>query len=313
MQMDFSGKRALVAGVADDGGFGFAIARALAQCGARVSVATWPPALNIFETLWKRGKFDESRRLEDGSLFDFEHVFPLDAAYDTLTEVPGTVRDNRRYSERGDFTIEGLANSWKRQFGGGSLDIVVHCLANGPEVARPLMDTTRSGYLAAVSASAYSNVSLVSHLAPLMQSGGSFLSLSYLASERVVPGYGGGMSSAKAALECDTRYLAFEAGRRYGLRVNALSAGPYASRAASITGMIHEVIKYYETNAPLPQRLSAVEVARAAVFLCSPWASAITGTTLHVDNGLHAMAKGLGPNDLNWLGLEASESVAEIA
>ncbi len=311
MQIDLQGRRVLVAGVADDGGFGFAMVRAFAECGANVCVATWPPALNIFEMMWKRGKFDASRRLSNGTLFDIEQVFPLDAAYDSLDEVPAEVRNNRRYVERGDFTIQGLTDSVRRRWGASSLDVVVHCLANGPEVSRPLMDTSRQGYLAAISASAYSNVSLVSHLAPLMRTGGSFLSLSYLASERVVPGYGGGMSSAKAALECDTRYLAFEAGRRYGVRVNALSAGPYASRAASVTGMIHEVVSYYENNAPLPHRLEPAQVANAAAFMCSPLAAAITGTTLHVDHGLHAMAKGLGPNDLNWLGLE--QDIAKIA
>jgi enoyl-[acyl-carrier protein] reductase I len=309
MQVDLSGRRALVAGVADDGGFGFAIAKTFAECGARVCVATWPPALNIFEMMWKRGKFDESRRLSDGSLFEIEQVYPLDAAYDQFDDVPPEVLGNRRYAERGDFTIQGLSDSLRRNHGPACLDIAVHCLANGPEVVRPLMDTTRRGYLAAIGTSAYSNVSLVSRMAPLMRPGGAFLSLSYLASERVVPGYGGGMSSAKAALESDTRYLAFEAGRRFGLRVNAISAGPYASRAASVTGMIHEVVDYYENNAPLPNRLQPSDVAHAAAFLCSSWAAAITGTTLHVDNGLHAMAKGLGPNDMNWLGLE--QSVAE--
>ncbi len=311
MQIDLNGRRALVAGVADDGGFGFAIAKTLAECGAGVCIATWPPALNIFEMMWKRGKFDASRRSPDGSLFELEHVYPLDAAYDQFDDVPDDVRSNRRYADRGDFTIQGLTDTLRRQHGAASLDIVVHCLANGPEVARPLMDTSRRGYLSAIGTSAYSNVSLVSHLAPIMRQGGAFLSLSYLASERVVPGYGGGMSSAKAALESDTRYLAFEAGRRYGLRVNAISAGPYASRAASVTGMIHEVVNYYESNAPLPNRLHPSHVANAAAFLCSPWAAAITGTTLHVNNGLHAMAKGLGPNDLNWLGLE--QTVAETA
>ena len=311
MQIDLNGRRTLVAGVADDGGFGFAIARAFAECGAEVCVTTWPPAMNVFEMMWRRGKFDASRRLSNGTLFDIAQAFPLDASYDNLDEVPIEVRSARRYAERGDFTIQGLTNAWKHAYGASSLDIVVHCLANGPEVTRPLMDTTRSGYLAAVSASAYSNVSLVRHLAPLMREGGAFLSLSYLASERVVPGYGGGMSSAKAALESDTRYLSFEAGRRFGIRINAISAGPFASRAASVTGMIHEIVAYYADNAPLPRRLEPAHVANAAAFLCSPLAAAITGTTLHVDHGLHVMGKGLGPNDLNWLGLE--QAVADIA
>ena len=123
--------------------------------------------------MWRRGKFDASRRLSNGTLFDIAQAFPLDASYDNLDEVPLEVRSARRYAERGDFTILGLTNAWKHAYGGSSLDIVVHCLANGPEVARPLMDTTRSGYLAAVSASAYSNVSLVRHLAPLMREGGA--------------------------------------------------------------------------------------------------------------------------------------------
>ncbi|MFX8957481.1 SDR family oxidoreductase, partial [Acinetobacter baumannii] len=83
---------------------------------------------------------------------------------------------------------------------------------------------------------AYSNVALVRALGPMVREGGSFLSLTYMAGERVIPGYGGGMSSSKAALEADTRTLAFEAGRRYGVRVNTISAGPYASRAASAIG-----------------------------------------------------------------------------
>jgi len=82
--IDLSGKRAFVAGVADDGGFGFAIAKALAEAGASVSVGTWPPALNIFETLLRRGKLDESRQLANGEKFEFERILPLDAEYDVL-------------------------------------------------------------------------------------------------------------------------------------------------------------------------------------------------------------------------------------
>ena len=110
-----------------------------------------------------------------------------------------------------------------------------------------------------MSVSAYSMVAMVSRLGPLMRSGGSFLSLTYMASERVIPGYGGGMSSAKAALESDTRVLAFEAGRKYGLRVNTISAGPYASRAASAIGIIDRMVTYCSVNSPMTDPLTAEE------------------------------------------------------
>ena len=290
LSIDLSGKRALVAGVADDGGFGFAISKALAEAGATVCVGTWPPAMGIFETLLSRGKMDEARKMSDGSLLAFEKVYPLDAEHDVLADVPDEVKNNRRYRERGDFTISGMAAALERDFGKPCLDIVVHSLANGPEVKNPLLETSRKGYLAAVGASAYSFVSLVSRLGPLMRPGASVLNLTYLASERVVPGYGGGMSSAKAALESDTRVLAFEAGRKWGARVNSISAGPYASRAASAIGFIGKMIAYYEQNSALPESLTATEVGNTAAFLLSPLASGITGTVVHVDKGYHAMA-----------------------
>jgi enoyl-[acyl-carrier protein] reductase I len=294
ISVDLRGRRALVAGVADDVGFGFAIARALADAGASVCLACWPPALGIFETLLRRGKLDTSRRLSDGRELQFERIYPLDAAYDTMEDVPADVRDNRRYAARGDFTISGLAERMKEEFGPPQLDILVHCLANGPEVHKPLLDTSRQGYLAALSVSSYSLVSMVRHFAPLMPRGGSVLSLTYLAAERVIPGYGGGMSSAKAAMEADTRYLAFQAGRKFGLRINTISAGPVATRAASVTGVINEIVDYYAANAPLPEQLTTAEVASVAAFLASPLASAVTGTTLYVDKGFHAMGKALG-------------------
>src|SRR6195952_5395816 len=97
LNIDLTGRRAFVAGVADDGGFGFAIAKALAEAGASVSVATWPPALNIFLNLLERGKMDDSRRLRSGELMTFEKIYPLDAIYDTYAEVPEDVRVNKRY------------------------------------------------------------------------------------------------------------------------------------------------------------------------------------------------------------------------
>ena len=290
LAIDLTGKRAFVAGVADDAGYGFAIAKALAEAGAAVCVGTWPPALGIFETLLRRGKLDTSLTMKNGEKLEFERIYPLDAEYDTLEAVPTEVRENKRYKDRGDFSIGGVAARLRSDFGEPCLDIVVHSLANGPEVQRPLVETSRAGYLGALSASSYSFVSLVQRLGPLVRSGGAFLAMSYLAAEGVVSGYGGGMSSAKAALENDTRLLAFEAGRKWGHRINAISAGPYASRAASAIGVIENMIEYYKMNAPLPEELSAHEVGHAAAFLCSPLASGITATVLHVDKGYHSMA-----------------------
>jgi enoyl-[acyl-carrier protein] reductase I len=293
LSIDLTGKRAFVAGVADDGGFGFAIAKSLAEAGASVCVGTWPPALGIFQTLLRRGKLDASLAMEGGKKLEFERIFAFDAEFDTYADIPEEIRENKRYKEHGDVSIQATVDKLKADLGDACVDIVVHSLANGPEVKNVLLETSRRGYLGAVGVSAYSMVSLVQRFSPIMRKGGAFLSLTYMASERVIPGYGGGMSSAKAALESDTRVLAFEAGRKYGHRVNCISAGPLASRAASAIGFIDEMIAYTKANAPLPEELSAREVGATAAFLCSPLASGITGTTIYVDKGYAAMGKAL--------------------
>ncbi len=289
LSIDLTGKRAFIAGVADDGGFGFAIAKRLAQAGASVCVGTWPPALGIFTKLLERGKIDDSLQLEGGGKLEFERIYPLDAEFDTLEDAPEEIRGNKRYKSVGDFSVAGVAERLIQDFGDHPVDIVVHSLANAPEVRSPLIDTTRKGYLSAVSVSAYSNIAMVSTFAPIMREGGAFLSLTYMAGERVIPGYGGGMSTAKAALEADTRTLAFEAGRRHGVRVNTISAGPWASRAASAIGFIQTMIEYCSANSPLTRKLEAGDVGNAAAFLLSPMAAAITGTVVYVDNGYHSM------------------------
>src|SRR4026208_8143 len=160
LNIDLSGKRALVAAVADDGGSGFAIAKALAEAGASVSVGAWPPALNIFNNLLERGKMDESRRLSSGELLQCERIYPLDAAFDTLADAPEDLKTNKRYKDTGDFSIDGLVARITSDFGDKGLDIVVHSLANGPEVKKPLLETSRNGYLAAIGVRACSLVSL---------------------------------------------------------------------------------------------------------------------------------------------------------
>lgn len=295
LPIDLSGKRAFVAGVADDGGFGFAIAKSLAEAGATICVGTWPPAMGIFESLLERGKLADSLKLQRGGTMAFERIYPLDAAYDTLDDAPPEIRENKRYRERGDFSIAGAVARLRTDFGDKPVDIVIHSLANGSEVRKALIDTSRQGYLGAVGVSAYSNVAFVREFGAMMRPGGSFLSLTYLAGERAIPGYGGGMSSAKAALEADTRTLAFEAGRRFGVRVNTISAGPYASRAASAIGIIEKMVQYTQANSPLTRQLETADIGNTAAFLCSPLAAAITGSTIYVDNGYHAMGMAVPP------------------
>lgn len=299
LNINLENKKALVVGIGDDQGFGFAIARALAEAGCDILIGTWTPIVNIFETSWKMKKFDESRKLKNGKLFDYKKIYPIDAAFDYPEDVPQDVKDNKRYTSYKEYTISEVAKAVERDF--GKIDILVHCLANAPEVTKPLLETSRKGYLAAMSASAYSFVSLIKHFGPIMNENGSALTLSYIASSRVIPGYGGGMSSAKAALESDTRALAYEAGRKFNIRVNCISAGPLKSRAAKAIGMIDDMINYSKANAPLKKDLYAEEVANVATFLLSDLASAITGDTVFVDNGLHAMGMSTDSRSLEKL------------
>lgn len=288
LAIDLRGKLVFIAGIADDQGYGWAIAKAMAEAGAKIIVGTWPPVLRIFQISLDSGKLDASRKLSDGSLLTFEKIYPLDAAFDSPTDIPKDISENKRYKDLSGYTITEVVAAIEKDF--GKIDILIHSLANAPEAQKSLLETSRSGYLAAVSASAYSHVSLLANFGPIMNPGSSTLSLTYLAAERVVPGYGGGLNAAKAALESDTRLLAWEAGRKWGIRVNTISAGVLGSRAAKAIGFIERMIAYYSSNAPLKKEMQAKEVGNVAAFLASPLASAITGVTLHVDNGMHIMA-----------------------
>ncbi|GMH53366.1 hypothetical protein TrLO_g164 [Triparma laevis f. longispina] len=296
---DLTGKVAFVAGVADSTGYGWAIAKKLADAGATIIVGTWPPVLKIFQIGLRKGDFDADSELSDGSKMEIAKIYPLDAVFDTPEDIPESVATNKRYAGLDGYTISEVAKSVEADY--GKIDILVHSLANGPEVTKPLLETSRNGYLAASSASAYSYVSLLQHFAPIMNEGGSTLSLTYIASEKVIPGYGGGMSSAKAQLESDTRTLAYEAGRKHGIRVNTISAGPLKSRAASAIGkepgqkktFIEYAIDYSKANSPMAQDLYAEDVGNAGLFLCSDMARAVTGITMYVDNGLNTMGMAL--------------------
>lgn len=171
-----------------------------------------------------------------------------------------------------------------------SVDIVIHSIGFAPEISKDHIDVSRQGYLTAMSISAYSLVSLCKAIRPLMAGrSGAITCLSYLASERVVPFYGGGMATAKAALECDARMCAWFLGED-GHRVNVVSAGPYASRAAKSIGDIQEAIDYVAEKSPLRRPITTEDVSKTVLFLSSDLSSGISGSTVYVDAGYHAMA-----------------------
>lgn len=291
--INLAGKVALVTGVGDDKGFAWHIAKSLAAAGARLVFATHPRLVNVVETILERDMDAPSRVLPFGAGdLRVERVIACDVSYDTMDDVSPETRNEKRFPklvERyGDFSIHGLAEKMK-EF--GAVDILVHAVAFSPEITKKMIDTSRKAYLTALSVSAYSLTAMLHALRPLMENhpeGASAVALSYLGGDRVVPHYGGGMSTAKAALQIDAKQLAHNLGR-HAIRVNVISAGPYASRAASAIGDIDHMIQYAAERSPLPRPITADEVGAATAFLCSPLASAITGHVLYVDCGYNTM------------------------
>src|SRR5271170_5917407 len=117
LKINLSGKRAFIAGVGDDHGFGWAIAKALAEAGAEILIGTWAPVLKIFTQSLEAGKFDESRKLSDGSLLTFEKIYPLDATFDTQADVPDDIRENKRYKDVGGYTVTEVSELVRQDFG----------------------------------------------------------------------------------------------------------------------------------------------------------------------------------------------------
>jgi enoyl-[acyl-carrier protein] reductase I len=288
--IDFSGKIALVTGVGDNEGFAWHIAKALQAAGARIVLAVHPRLVNIVESIMTRDQDAESRILPFGAgSLKVEKILPCDVSYDTMADVPESVRTDRRYARYSEYSIQGTVDTVGKEFGG--IDILIHCVAFSPEITKIALQTSRSAYMTALGVSAYSLTSLLRAAQPYMENrtgGASAVGLTYIGGERVVPYYGGGMSTAKAALQIDAAQLASNLGKN-NIRVNVISAGPYASRAARAIGDIQHMIDYAAQRAPLARPITAEEVANATVYLCSDLASGVTGQVLYVDSGYHVM------------------------
>ncbi len=180
----------------------------------------------------------------------------------------------------------------------GKIDVLVHSVAfaNREDMGGRFIDVSRDGFKLALDISAYSLIAMAKRAEPLMSEGGSILSLTYYAAEKVMPKYHV-MAIAKAALEAITRYLANDMGPR-GIRVNAISAGPIKTLAAAGVPGIRMMLQYSEKSAPLRRRISQEEVGNAALFLLSDLGSAVTGEIMHVDAGFNVLGMTLSEEEL---------------
>lgn len=288
--LDLSGKVALVTGVGDNVGFAWYIAKTLQAAGARLLFAVHPRLIGIVENILEREADADTRVLPFGQgMLKVEKVLPCDVSFDTMADVDEKTRNDRRFQKHGDYSIQGMMAAIQKDY--PALDILIHSIAFSPEIKNKAIDTSRSAYLTALSVSAYSLTALLRAAQPLMANrpdGASAVGLTYLGGDRVVPHYGGGMSTAKAALQIDAKQLAHNLGPQK-IRVNVISAGPYASRAARAIGEIDKMIQYAADRSPLPRSIEPEEVANTAAFLCSPLASAITGHVVYVDCGYNVM------------------------
>ena len=241
----------------------------------------------MLERFLTKDKYQESRLLPfNNGTFTPAAVISCDVGMDTAQALPAELLSQKGYEDN-NVSIQDLIEQTGKI--SASLDILIHSVAFSPEVTKSHLEVSRGAYLTAMSVSSYSLIALTRAALPLMQNRrASIVGLSYLASERAVPFYGGGMASAKAALECDARSLSWFVGEM-GHRMNIISAGPYASRAAKSIGDIETMIDATAARSPLRRSISPQDVANAALFLCSDLSTAITGEVLHVDAGYHVM------------------------
>ncbi len=263
-----AGKRGLIMGVANDRSLAWRIASLAAAEGATLSFSYQGDALG-------------------------KRVKPLAASVGSSLVEPCDVTDDASL----DALFARIAEEW------GGLDFVVHAIgfADKEDLKGGYVKTSRAGFHLALDVSAYSFTAVAQRAAPLMKNGGSMLTLTYLGSERVIPHYNV-MGVAKAALEASVRYLAVDLGPS-NIRVNAISAGPIKTLAASGIGDFRVILKWNELNAPLGRNVTTEDVGKAALFLLSDLGSGVTGQIQYVDAGYNA---------IGMLNVDAAASVAQL-
>lgn len=249
-----AGKRGLVMGVANDRSIAWGIASTLAAHGAELAFTYQGEALQ-------------------------KRVMPLAASVGAKIVEPCDVTD--------EASVIRLFETLKQQW--GKIDFVVHAIAfsDKNELDGLYVNTTRDNFLKTMDISCFSFTNVCKHAMPLMTDGGSLLTLSYLGAERVMPHYNV-MGVAKAALEASVRYLAVDLGGKQ-IRVNAISAGPIKTLAASGIGDFRVILRWNEINAPLKRNVNIVEVGHSALYLLSDLGTGVSGEVLHVDAGYHAV------------------------
>ncbi|MDF2763553.1 MAG: enoyl-[acyl-carrier-protein] reductase FabI [Rhodospirillales bacterium] len=261
-----AGKRGLVMGVANDRSIAWGIAKAAADQGAELAFTYQGEALE-------------------------KRVRPLAQTVGANIVLPCDVTDDASL----DRVFETVRGNW------GRLDFLVHAIAfsDKEELKGQYLATSRRNFAQTLDISCYSFTACAQRAAPLMTEGGSLLTLTYYGAERVMPHYNV-MGVAKAALEASVRYLASDLGGR-NIRVNAISAGPIKTLAASGIGDFRYILRWNQLNAPLKRNVTIEDVGGAAVFLLSDLGSGVTGEVHHVDAGYHVV------------GMMATDSAKELA
>ncbi len=249
-----AGKRGLIMGVANDRSIAWGITKALADQGAELAFTYQGEALG-------------------------KRVLPLAESVGSDIVLPCDVTDQS--------SIESVFATLKEKWGG--LDFLVHAIAfsDKDELKGRYIDTSRENFLQTMEISCFSFTSIARHAAELMGENGSMLTLTYYGAEKVMPHYNV-MGVAKAALEASVRYMAADLGKA-NIRVNAISAGPVKTLAASGIGDFRYILKWNEYNSPLRRNVSIDEIGQTAVYLLSEMSSAVTGEVHHVDCGYHTV------------------------